>query len=47
MAGVYTQPELASFVNDEVKFYRDGRWFVVLDSQKTKHKFALIGAAKK
>jgi hypothetical protein len=34
-------------VNEEVKFYRDGAWFVVLDSKKTKHKFALIGAAKK
>jgi hypothetical protein len=34
-------------VNDEVKFYREGRWFVVLDSRKKEHKFDLIGAAKK
>jgi len=34
-------------VNDEVKFYRDGQWFVVLDSRGKKHKFALIGAEKK
>jgi hypothetical protein len=34
-------------VNDEVKFYRDGQWFMVLDSQGKKHKFTLIGAAKK
>lgn len=34
-------------VNDELKFYREGRWFVVVDSQKREHKFALIGAAKK
>ncbi len=34
-------------VNDEVKFYRDGQWFLVLDNQGTKHKFTLIGATKK
>jgi hypothetical protein len=34
-------------VNDDVKFYRDGQWFMVLDSQGKKHKFTLIGAAKK
>src|ERR1700733_6409375 len=34
-------------VNDKVEFYRDDRWFVVLDAQKKEHKFALIGAAKK
>lgn len=34
-------------VNDQVKFYRDGRWFVVLDSQGDKHKFTLIAATKK
>ena len=34
-------------VNDQVKFYRDGQWFVVLDSQGGKHKFTLIGAMKK
>jgi hypothetical protein len=31
-------------VNDEVKFYRDGQWFVVLDSQNKEHKFSLIGS---
>lgn len=34
-------------VNDQVKFYRDGQWFVVLDNQNKKHKFGLIGAVKK
>jgi len=34
-------------VNDQVKFYRDGQWFVVLDSENKKHKFTLIGAEKK
>ena len=34
-------------VNDKVKFYRDGQWFVVLDSQGKKHNFTLIGAVKK
>jgi hypothetical protein len=34
-------------VNEEVKFYRDGQWFVVLDSEGKKHKFTLIGAEKK
>lgn len=34
-------------VNDEVKFYRDGQWFMVLDNQGKKHKFAVIGAIKK
>jgi hypothetical protein len=34
-------------VNDKVELYRDGQWFVVLDSQKKKHNFSLIGAAKK
>jgi hypothetical protein len=34
-------------VNDQAKFYRDGRYFVVLDSQGGKHKFSLIGAVKK
>jgi len=33
-------------VNDEVKFYRDGQSFVVLDNQGKKHKFTLVGAAK-
>jgi hypothetical protein len=33
-------------VNDQVKFYRDGGWFVVLDGQGGKHKFTLIGAVK-
>jgi hypothetical protein len=32
-------------VHDQVKFYRDGRWFVILDDQGEKHKFRLIRAA--
>jgi hypothetical protein len=31
-------------VNAQVEFYRDGDWFVVLDSKGGKHRFALIGA---
>ena len=34
-------------VNDEVRFYRDGQWFMVLGSQGKKHKFTLNGATKK
>ena len=34
-------------VNDDVRFYRDGQWFVVMDNEGKKHKFSLIGAAKK
>lgn len=33
-------------VHDQVKFYRDGGWFVVLDKQGEMHKFSLIRAAK-
>jgi hypothetical protein len=32
-------------VHAQVKFYRDGRWFVVLDDRGEKHKFRLIRAA--
>jgi len=32
-------------VHDQVKFYRDGLWFVILDDQGEKHKFRLIRAA--
>lgn len=32
-------------VHDQVKFYRDGQWFVILDDQGDKHKFRLIRAA--
>ena len=32
-------------VHDQVKFYRDGQWFVILDDQGEKHKFSLIHAA--
>jgi len=34
-------------VNDKIMFYRDGDWFVVLDSKNKKHKFGLVGAIKK
>jgi hypothetical protein len=30
-------------VNGEIEFYRDGNWFIVLDSKNKKHKFALVG----
>jgi hypothetical protein len=30
-------------VNGFVDFYRDGNWFIVLDSRHKKHKFALVG----
>lgn len=29
-------------VNGFIDFYRDGKWFVVLDANKKKHKFALV-----
>jgi len=32
-------------VNAPVEFYRDGNWFIVLDSKGRKHRFALIGAS--
>ena len=32
-------------VHDQVKFYRDGQWFVILDDQGEKHRFRLIRAA--
>lgn len=33
-------------VNDVVDFYRDGNWFIVLDTNHKKHKFALVGMTK-
>jgi hypothetical protein len=30
-------------VNGFIDFYRDGDWFIVLDSKHKKHKFALVG----
>jgi hypothetical protein len=32
-------------VHDQVKFYRDGQWFVILDDQGEKHNFRLIRSA--
>jgi hypothetical protein len=29
-------------VNGTVEFYQDGKWFIVLDSSKKKHKFSLV-----
>ncbi len=29
-------------VNGTIHFYRDGNWFIVLDSKKNKHKFGLV-----
>jgi len=34
-------------VNGSIEFYRDGDWFIVLDSKHKKHKFALIGMTAK
>lgn len=33
-------------VHDQVKFYRNGQWFVFLDNQGEMHKFSVIRAAK-
>jgi len=33
-------------VHEQVKLYRDGKWFVVLDDQGEKHRFSLVRAAK-
>ena len=33
-------------VHDQVKFYRDGKWFVVLDSEGKKHVFRLFHSVK-
>lgn len=32
--------------DEQVKFYRDGHWFVVLDDQGEKHKFCLLQSMK-
>ena len=32
--------------HEQVKFYRDGQWFVVLDDQGEKHKFCLLHSMK-
>ena len=34
-------------VNGSIEFYRDGDWFVLLDSKHKKHKFALVGMTTK
>jgi hypothetical protein len=34
-------------VNGFIQFYRDGNWFIVLDSKNKKHKFALVGMRMK
>ena len=34
-------------VNSFIDFYRDGDWFVVLDSKHKKHKFGLVGMTAK
>jgi hypothetical protein len=30
-------------VNGSIEFYREGNWFIVLDSKHKRHKFALVG----
>ena len=32
--------------HEQVKFYRDGQWFVVLDDQGEKHRFCLLHSMK-
>lgn len=32
--------------HEQVKFYRDGHWFVILDDQGEKHKFCLLQSMK-
>lgn len=34
-------------VNGAIQFYRDGNWFVVIDSKKKKHKFGLVGMVQR
>lgn len=34
-------------VNGSIEFYRDGDWFIVLDSKHKKHKFGLAGMTAK
>ena len=34
-------------VNGSIEFYRDGDWFIVLDSKRNKHKFGLVGMTAK
>ena len=34
-------------VNGLIEFYRDGDWFIVLDSKRKKHKFALVSMTAK
>lgn len=34
-------------VNGTIDFYRDGDWFIVLDSHHKKHKFGLVGMTAK
>jgi hypothetical protein len=29
-------------VNETIQFYQDGKWFIVFDAQKKKHKFSLL-----
>ena len=33
-------------VNDKVQFYRDGKFFIILDAQGKKHKFGVTGIVK-
>jgi len=34
-------------VNGEVAFYREGDWFIIMDSNNKKHKFGLVGMTAK
>jgi hypothetical protein len=41
-----TPRKITLVVNDTVRYYRDGKYFVVLDMQNKKHKFVAIGITK-
>ena len=34
-------------VNGDVAFYREGDWFIIIDSKNKKHKFGLVGMTAK
>jgi hypothetical protein len=39
----YSSSPLILAVNDKVQFFRDGKWFIFMDSENKKHRFALVG----
>jgi hypothetical protein len=45
--GEVGQKHLILPVSGKVKFYRDGDWFIMLDSKNKKHKFSLMHLTSK